>query len=150
TVAHSARVLLEQLADRRAHRELPRTRPFHLAACAVELRAGIARAAQAFEPVHSAVHDVRDVAEGLDVVHDGGLAPQADKLWERRLRARNREQPFKRAVLRRLIAADVAAGARVQVQLQTEAAAEDVLAEPTARARFVDSATKPLGREAVL
>src|SRR5690606_39483562 len=148
-VAHAARVLLEQLANRRAHRQLPRARPLHLAARAVKLRARVARAAQTFEPIGSAVHDVRHVAKRLDVVHDRRFAPQPDELRERGLRARDRAAALERADQRRLLAADVAAGARVQMQLEAERAALYVLPEPAALARLADRVLQPLRGEPI-
>ena len=48
-----------------------------MSADAKELAAGAALGADRLEPVRAPVDDRRDVGQGLDVVHQGGLAPQA-------------------------------------------------------------------------
>src|SRR5690606_8932331 len=140
TFAHAAGMLLEQLADRRAHRQLPETGAVYLAARSVELRARVGREPERSEPLRAVVDDVRNVAECLDVVHDRRLAPQPDELRKRRLRARNRAAAFERADQRGFLAADVAARARVQVQRKAELAAENVLAEIAALGGLCDRA----------
>ena len=79
-VAHAARVLLQNLADGRAHRQLPDPRALHPSAGAVQLGAAVAAAAQALEPCGAPIHDVRHVAERLDIIDDGRLAPEAAHL----------------------------------------------------------------------
>src|SRR5690606_26155677 len=126
---------------RRAHRQLPEAGPLHLAARAVELRARVGREAERPEPFGAVIDDVRNVAKRLDVVHDRRLAPQPDELRERRLRARDRAAALERADQRGFLAADVAAGARMQVQREADLAAENMLAEEAAVGCFGDRAS---------
>src|SRR5690606_41619026 len=65
------------------------------------------------------------------------------------LRARDRAAALERADQRRLLAADVAAGARVQMQLEAERAALYVLPEPAALARLADRVLQPLRGEPI-
>ena len=58
-IAHAAGVLLENLADRRAHRQLPRARVLHPAAGAVDLGAAVFAVRQSAEPLGAAIDDVR-------------------------------------------------------------------------------------------
>ena len=77
-------------------------------------------------------------AERLDVVHDGRLAEQADLDRERRLVARLAALALDRLEERRLLAADVGAGAAPELDVEGEAGAEDVGAEqPASRAAAI-------------
>ena len=80
--------------------------------------------------------DERHVDQRLDVVDDGRLAEQADLDRERRLVARLAALALDRLEERRLLAADVGAGAAPELDVEGEAGAEDVGAEEAgARAR---------------
>ena len=64
--------------------------------------------------------DPRHVGDGLDVVDDGRLAPQPHHRREGRLEARVALLALERLEQRRLLAADVGAGAAVDVDLEVE------------------------------
>ena len=83
----------QDLAERRAHRQLPEAGPVDLAADAVDLRAALAGQAQPAEPVGPVVDDVRDRAEGFDVVDQGGLAEKPADGREGRLGPRRARRP---------------------------------------------------------
>src|SRR5579883_524950 len=74
-LAHAAGVFLQDLAGGGAHRQLPKAGAVDAAARAVELGAAIGGAAELAEPGCAVVDDVGDVAERLDVVDGGRLAP---------------------------------------------------------------------------
>ena len=80
-------------------------------------------------------HDVEDVEERLDVVHDRRLAEEPDLDRERRLVARLAAIALDRLEERRLLAAHVRAGADAQLDVEREARAHHVVAEQAVRAR---------------
>ena len=94
--------------------------------------------------------DGRDVVPGLDVVDVGGLAVQALLRGEGRTRARASGEAFERGDQRRLFAADERAGALDQLDIEVEAAAEDVVAEHAVLARLVDGAFEAVHGERIL
>ena len=75
------------------------------------------------------------VAEGLGVVHDGRLSPEAGELGEGGLGAGDAALALQGVEERRLLAADVTAGAHVQPHLEAVAGAQDVLAQVPAPRR---------------
>src|SRR6185436_1731660 len=90
------------------------------------------------EPVGAVHDDPRHGGEGLGVVDGGRLAVEAEARRERRLVARLALLALERLEQRRLLAADVGAEAVVGMQLEVEAAAEDVLAEEPRGPGFVE------------
>src|SRR5262249_14439705 len=93
----AATMLVDQLADRDAERQLHTAWFVDVAADAIQFRpiaAGVAWIlrvggnADRLEPVGAAIDDVSDASEGLDVVDDGRLAKGAFDGGERRLDAR--------------------------------------------------------------
>ncbi len=74
-VEHAAGVVLNDLSHGRAHGQFPKSGAVDLSAHSVKFGAGIRSAAQAAKPVGAVVHDVMNIAEGLDVLHDGRLPP---------------------------------------------------------------------------
>ena len=91
-----------------------------MAADAEELRAGRALGADRLERLGAAVlaDDQQDVDERLDVVDGGRLAEQPDLDRERRLVARLAALALDRLEQRRLLAADVGAGAAPQLDVE--------------------------------
>ena len=85
--------------------------------------------ADAPEPIGAELDDHRHVGEGLDVVDDGRLTPQAAFGGIGRPHARLAALAFDRVDQRRLLAADEGAGAEADFQVEVEARAEDVLAQ---------------------
>ena len=78
------------------------------------------------EPLGPVGDDPRHVGEGLDVVDQRRPAVEALDRRERRLQPRVAALAFERVEQRRLLAADVGAGAAVDDQLEVAVAAEDV------------------------
>src|SRR5262249_7852194 len=131
-VRDAPRVLVDDLAERRPHRELVRAGTDHVAGDAVELRPGALFRPDAAEPVGSAQHDPRHAGERLDVVDDRRAAEDAVHGRDRRLDARVGAFPLERLDEPRLLAADVRAGATVHPHVEVEARAENVLPEEAA------------------
>ena len=80
--------------------------------------------------------DGRHRGEAQRVVDGGGRAVQAEVGRERRLEARLAGLALERLEQRRLLAADVGAGADEGVQVEVDAGAADVLAEQAGRVGF--------------
>ncbi|MCY1423094.1 hypothetical protein D9M71_388000 [compost metagenome] len=102
-------------------------------------------AGQGFVPVVAVADDGRHVAQGLDVVHAGRLAPHANGGREGRLGARVGAAAFQGVDQRGFFAADVAAGTGVHEQLEVEAAAQDVLAQKACSLGFFHGTVEVLG-----
>ena len=109
---------LDQVAQRRAELDLVGARPRDVAGQAEQLRPG--RALRADRGVRLAAHPrmQRDVGQRLDVVDDRRLAEQADLDRERRLVARLAALALDRFEERRLLAADVGAGAAPELDVE--------------------------------
>ncbi len=148
--AHAAGVLLDDLARGGAHRQLPRAGAVHRTLDAVDLGAAVVAAGEAAEPVGAAIDDVRHVDQRLDIVDHARPPPQPGGLGMGRLVAGDRPVALQRVEQRRLLAADVAPGAGMKLELEREARAEDVLAQkPAPRAPRPSpgaAARRPRGR----
>ena len=89
--------------------------------------------------------DVLHVAERFDVVHDRRAHVETEHRREiRRLDPRIGALAFERFDQAGFFAADVGAGAAMDVDLDVEAGAENVFAEEILRARFFDRAFQDL------
>ena len=86
------------------------------------------------------------LARRADVVDDGRRVVEAVGGWERRLEARLAALALQRVEQRRLLAADVGAGAAVHGDFAVEAGAEDVPAQVPARVRFAHCGEHPPDR----
>ena len=113
-------------------------------------RRGRRRRTGACPRVAVADEDLRHVEQRLDVVHDGRLAEQPDLDRERRLVPRLAAVALDRLEERRLLAADVRAGADAQLDVEREAGAENVVAEQARGARLGERVLEPRVRERVL
>ena len=145
---------VEQLAQRRAERQLVEPRPVDAAGDAEEPGAG-----RAFGPglrvLGTAVSQhLEHVEERLDVVHGGGLPEEADFDGERRLVARLAAVALDRLEERGLLAADVGACADPQFDLEPVevwAALRDRVSDPLVGERVlgphVDERLRGAGRE---
>ena len=109
----AAGVLVDQLAAGDAQRQLDADLLVHVPRDAVELRPVALGRADRLEPVGPALDDVRDAAEGLDVVDDRRLAERPLDRRERRLDPRPAPLPFQALDQARLLAADVRPGPAV-------------------------------------
>ena len=143
-VAHSARVFFEEFARGRAHRKFPQSGPLHFAAGAIKLGSGIFGAAQTLKPLSAVINDVGHVREGLDIVHDGRLAPQSGHLRIGRFRTRVGALAFERVEQSRLLAAHVPAGADVKIHLQAVPRVQDVFAQVSGGVSLRESARASL------
>jgi len=126
-------VLIDQLAEGDAQRQLVVAGPGHMPAQAVDLGAGAFRRADLPVGVRAVGDDPGHVGQRLDVVDDRRLVVQAAALLRRegRAHARLAEQPLDAVEQRRFLPADVSPRAEVDVHLARPAGAEDVLAEET-------------------
>ena len=145
----SARAVVE-LAQRRAERHLIDTRTLHVAAQAEQ--AGASRRLRAHRCVGaSTVHDDgRNVGERFDVVHERRLSKESSLDGEGGLVARLAPIPLDRVEDRRLLAADVRAGAATDLELEAKAASKDVVAEEPRVPRLIDGVLHPFGRQPIL
>ena len=145
---HAAR-LLDHLAQRDPERRLVEAGALDAAREAEQPRAGRLLGADPGEGLAAAEHDVQHVDQALDVVDDGRLAEQADVHRERRLVARLAAEALDRVEQRRLLAADVGAGALAQLDVEREPGAQHVLAEQAVRVSLARSrwsaAPRPAG-----
>jgi len=89
------------------------------------------------------------VEEGLDVVHDGGLAEEADLDRERRLVARLAAVALDRLEERGLLAADVGTRADAQLDVERGARAHHVVAEQAVCACLREGVLEPRVRERI-
>jgi hypothetical protein len=111
-------VLFDQFAERDAHLLLYRARRVDVADEHEQLGADIVRAADGGEPRGAAPQDGRRDRDRLDVVHRRRTAVEAHVRRERRLQARLALLALKAFQQRRLLAADVGAGAVVHVDVE--------------------------------
>src|SRR6185312_4737969 len=139
--------LVDHLAQRDAHRQLVDAGLVEVARHAEDARAARLGRAELGEPLPALLDDVRDVGDGLDVVDDGRLAPDALDRGERRLQARPAALALERVEERRLLAADVRAGAAVDGEVELPAGPARVvegLTEVAGGVGFVDGALEHL------
>src|SRR5271169_288218 len=109
--AHAAGVPLDQFAQRNAHILFDIARTLDMTRNAIELGAGIVGAPDAGEPGGAAPHDVGHLRDGLDIIDGGRAAIEAHIGRERRLQPRLAFFAFETFQKRRLLAADIRAGA---------------------------------------
>ena len=136
--AHAAGMLLDQLLQRDAHLLLDVAGLVHVAGDAEQLGAGVLRPAERREPGGAAPQDGRRDRDRLDVVDRGRAAVEADRRRERRLQARLALLAFEALEQRRLLAADIGAGAAMQVDVEIVARAAGVLADQAGLVGLVD------------
>jgi hypothetical protein len=138
--------IVDQLAKRHlADFDLVVAGAFHLAAQTHDARAGVVRRAEL--RVFCAAHrdDVLHVAKRLDVVDDRRAHVEPEHGREiRRLDARIRTLAFERFDEAGFLAANVSTRAAMDVNLQIVTATENVFAEETFRARFLQRRVQQL------
>ncbi len=106
--------------------------------------------AEALEPVGALGDDPRHVGERLDVVDQRRPAVEALDRREGRLQPRVAALALERVQQRRLLAADVGAGAAVDDQLEVAVGAEDVRPQVARLVRFGDRGVEDVGLVVVL
>ena len=131
---------VDEVAQGRAELDLVDAGPGDVAGQAEELRTGRAFRPDRGERGTATQHDERHVGQRLDVVDDGRLAEQPDLDREGRLVARLAALALDRLEQRRLLAADVGAGAAPELDVEGEARTQDVRAEEPGGARLADRA----------
>ncbi len=147
SLAHAA-AALEQLAQRRSEGDEHDSRLRHVAAHADELVPREARLAEAAPPRDALAQDAGGVGEGLHVVHQRRLIPQPRRARKGRLVAGLAAPVLHALEQRGLLAEDVAAGRDEDLDVETQPASEDVVAQRSRGARLVDRALErmPLRR----
>ncbi len=136
--AHAARVLVDEILQGDAHLLLDGAGVVHMARDAEQLGAGILRPAEAGEPRRAAAHDFGNRRHRFDVVDGGRAAVKAGIGREWRLEARHALAALEAVDQRRFLAADVGAGAAVDVDVEIPARTAGVLAEQPRLAGFFD------------
>ena len=110
----------------------------HMALDAEDLGARVLRPPEAREPGGAAPQDGRHHGDRLDVVHRGRRAVEADRRREGRLQPRHALLALQRLDQRRFLAADIGAGAAMDVEVEVPAAAAGVGAEQPGGVALVD------------
>ena len=116
-VGRAAREALDDLAGRDPELDLVVAGALDAARDRDDLRPGRLLGPEVLEPLGAVVDDVGDVGEGLDVVDQRRAAVEALDRGERGLQARVAALALERVEQRRLLAADVGAGAAVDDEL---------------------------------
>ena len=129
--------LLDQFAERDRHRLFDVARLVDVAGDAEELGAGIVGRAEAREPGRAAAQDGRRDGDRLDVVDRRRAAIEADIGRERRLHPRHALLALERLEHRGLFAADIGAGAVMDVEIERPAV-DVVLADQPGLIGLVD------------
>ena len=135
--ADAAAMLLDQLAERNAHRLFDVAGPLDMAGDAKQLGADIVGPADAGEPGRAAPQDVRRHRDRLDIVDGGRTAVEADIGREWRLQARLALLAFEAFQQRGLFAADIGAGAVRDIDVERPAV-DVVLADQLGLIGLVD------------
>ena len=104
----------------------------------IQFGAGIVRSPDRGEPGGAAPHDVGGDRDRLDVVHRRRAAVQADIRRERRLQPRHALLAFQALQQRGLFAADIGAGAVMDVEVEVIAGSAGVLADQAGLVGLVD------------
>ena len=134
---------LDQFAERDRHRLFDRARLVDVAGDAEELGADIVRPAEGREPGGAAAQDGRRHGDRLDIVDGGRAAIEADIGREWRLQARLALLALEAFEQRRLLAADIGAGAVMDVDVEI-VAVDVVLADQPGLIGLVDGALQRL------
>src|ERR1700733_9909513 len=136
--AHAAGIFVDEFPERNAHRLFDVARLFHVARDAIDLCAFVLGPADAGEPGAAAAQDGRHHGDALDVVDRGRAAVKADAGGERRLQARLALLALERFQERGLLAADIGAGAAMEIDFEIEARAARVRADQLCVIGLVD------------
>ena len=148
--AHAAGAgVVDEARQRRAERHFDQAGVLHFADQRKDLGAGAGDAAGLGEPSRPLGDDRGDVEPGFDVVDVGRTAPQALFGRERRARPRPAGASFERTDQRRFFAADEGAGALDQIDVELEAAPEDVVAEDAVVSGLREGHFQPMDGERI-
>ena len=141
--AHAAAMAVDELAEGDAHLLLDVAGLVDVPGDAEELGAGVVRLAEPREPGAAAAQDRRRDRDRLDVVDGRRAAVEAHIGRERRLQPRHALLALEAFEQRRLLAADIGAGAVVDVAVEREAV-DVVLADQPRLIGLVDGALQRL------
>src|SRR6185312_10850088 len=142
--------VVDQVAGRDPERDLVVAGPTYAAGDRDDLGAGRLLGAELAEPLGAVGDDPRHVGERIHVVDQGRPAVEALDCREWRLQPRVAALALERVEQRRLLAADVGAGAAVDDQLEVPVGAEDVGPEVTRLVGFGDRGVEDVGLRVVL
>src|SRR5262245_46247007 len=118
---------MDQFGQRNPQLPLDDSWSVHMPAHAVELRTGVLLVgADALEPIHTAIEDVGQIGESLDIVYDGWATIEALDGGKRRLLARVSALSFQRFEQTCLLSADIRSSTRVQDDVEIVIRSEDV------------------------
>ena len=119
--ADAAGVAVDQLAQRHPHLLLDIAGLVHMAREAEELGAGVVGLAERGEPGRAAAEDIGHDRDQLDIVDGGWRAIEPDIGREWRLQPRHALLAFEAFEQRRLLAANIGAGAVMQIEIEVPA-----------------------------
>src|SRR5262249_39287268 len=91
-----------------------------------------------------------DVAEGLHVVHDGGLAPEAARLREGGPGAGSSTLAFQRVQQTRLLTAHIPPSADMEMKVQAITGSQDILAQIAGGVSLSDRLRQAFSRQSIL
>ena len=149
-VRDAAADVIDDLAERGAHRDLNEAGVDDLAAECEDLGALALLGAHGGEPLCALQNDLRDVRERFNVVDDRGLTEQALVRRERGLVSRLAAVALDGGQKRGLFAANERACAETDFDVEIKAGAEDILAQEAVFTRLADCDLKTLDRDRVL
>ncbi len=130
--AHAAGMPLDQFFQRNAHFLFDIARPLHMAGDAEDLGAAVLGPAETGEPGGATAQDGGRNGDGFDIVDSGRTAIETDAGRKGRLQARLALLAFERLDQRGFLAADIGAGAPVDIKIEVPAGAAGVLADQPA------------------
>ena len=142
--------VVDEVLQRRAQRHLHQAGVLDLAHQRKHFGSGAFHAAGLGKPRRTAADDGRDVVPGLDVVDVGRLAVQTLLRREGRAGMRPSRVAFERGNQRRLFAADKGSRALHQLDVEVEAAVQDIRAQQAILARLLDGPRQPAHRQRIL
>src|SRR3954454_20096699 len=147
---NAASNIVENLAERDAHRDLDQPGIADAAGQREHFRPFALRRPDGGEPAGAVAHDRRNVGERLDVVNEGRAAPKAFLRRVRRGGAERAAPALDRRDERGLLSANERAGAEADVDVEAETRAADRGAEQARAFRLADGRFQVLDRERIL
>src|SRR6266850_1227854 len=127
--ANAARVTKNDIAHGRAHGNLEYAGASHVAANTDKLQSTGAASTLRGEPIHAPRENLRHIDESFDVIEHRRLLPETSLHWKRRLVARLRAMTLNRLHQRGFFAANVAARADKNFEIEIKLAPEDLFSE---------------------
>ena len=143
--AHAAGMAVDEFAQRHAHFFFDVAGLVHMALQAEDFGARILGAAEAGEPGGTAAQNGGRDGDGFDVIDRGGAAIEADGGGEWRFHPRHALLAFQALDQRGFLAADIGAGAAMQIELVIIARAGGVFAEQAGIIGLVDRGLEDFG-----